>query len=572
MKIGLRQREILTTMAKTTGSDLLIRALRAEGVDTVFGIAGDHILHMLDTMFDAPLRMVDFRHESGAVHAADSYSRILKKGAVMLSTTPGHANALPALANAIHSEAPVINIAGSAESPNLGRGAMQEFDQINAAKPITKGAWEVPSSSRIPEYVALAFRTALSGRQGPVHLTIPHDFQMAEVDDAEVARYTPSEYGISSLVLSDPDQIEKAIDLLSTAQRPMIFAGSSAGATAMPSEVRRLVETMRIPFFSEDSARALIPDSHEYSMGLGYQPLNLTVRNVGDADVVLMLGKKLDYTNGFGGNPPFADDVKFVVVDPSPAQVARARTAAVGIVGDLGPVITQLADAAAKRKWTERTEWVERLRSAFNEWHESLTRLGKMESPMHPMHVSNTLKKFIDDDTHLTFDGGDYCHFLRASIKRDRPYRFHNVSSFGMIGVGLPYALGAQVALPGKKVVVANGDGSLGFNGMEIDTMVRHDLPVKIMVGNNSIWGIDWHIQKGLYGRPVWTDLLPTRYDVMAQGLGAYGEHVTKAEDLENAMRRAFDHHGPALLNIDIEQVISPVAEAAISRKTGSHG
>ena len=572
MKTELRQREILTTMAKTTGSDLLIRALRAEGVDTVFGIAGDHILHMLDTMFDAPLRMVDFRHESGAVHAADSYSRILKKGAVMLSTTPGHANALPALANAIHSEAPVINIAGSAESPNLGRGAMQEFDQINAVKPITKGAWEVPSSSRIPEYVALAFRTALSGRQGPVHLTIPHDFQMAEVDDAEVARYTPSEYGISSLVLSDPDQVEKAIDLLSTAQRPMIFAGSSAGATAMPSEVRRLVETMRIPFFSEDSARALIPDSHEYSMGLGYQPLNLTVRNVGDADVVLMLGKKLDYTNGFGGNPPFANDVKFVVVDPSPAQVARARTAAVGIVGDLGPVITQLADAAAKRKWTERTEWVERLRSAFNEWHESLTRLGKMESPMHPMHVSNTLKKFIDDDTHLTFDGGDYCHFLRASIKRDKPYRFHNVSSFGMIGVGLPYALGAQVALPGKKVVVANGDGSLGFNGMEIDTMVRHDLPVKIMVGNNSIWGIDWQIQKGLYGRPVWTDLLPTRYDVMAQGLGAYGEHVTKAEDLENAMKRAFDHHGPALLNIDIEQVISPVAEAAISRKTGSHG
>jgi len=559
-------------MGKTTGSDLLIRALRAEGVDTVFGIAGDHILHMLDTMFDAPLRMVDFRHESGAVHAADSYSRILKKGAVMLSTTPGHANALPALANAIHSEAPVINIAGSAESPNIGRGAMQEFDQINVAKPITKGAWEVPSPARIPEYVALAFRMALSGRQGPVHLTIPHDFQMAEVEDAEATRYAPSEYVTPLQVLGDTAQVEKAVDLLNSAQRPMIFAGSSAGATAIPSEVRRLVETMRIPFFSEDSARALIPDSHEYSMGLGYQPLNLTVRNVGDADVVLMLGKKLDYTNGFGGNPPFADDVKFLVVDPSPAQVARARTAAVGIVGDLGPVITQLADAAAKRKWAERTEWVERLRSAFNEWHEGLTRLGNMESPMHPMHVSNTLKKFIDDDTHVTFDGGDYCHFLRASIKRDKPYRFHNVSSFGMIGVGLPYALGAQVALPGKKVVVANGDGSLGFNGMEIDTMVRHDLPVKIMVGNNSIWGIDWQIQKGLYGRPVWTDLLPTRYDVMAQGLGAYGEHVTKAEDLESAMKRAFEHHGPALLNIDIEKVISPVAEAAISRKTGSHG
>ena len=141
-----------------------------------------------------------------------------------------------------------------------------------------------------------------------------------------------------------------------------------------------------------------------------------------------------------------------------------------------------------------------------------------------------------------------------------------------MIGVGLPYAVGAQVALPGNKVVLANGDGSLGFNGMEIDTMVRHNLPVKMFVGNNSIWGIDWQIQKGIYGRPVWTDLLPTRYDVMAQGLGAYGEHVTKVEDLDGAMSRAFAHDGPALLNIEIAQIISPVAEAAINRKMGSHG
>jgi acetolactate synthase-1/2/3 large subunit len=285
-----------------------------------------------------------------------------------------------------------------------------------------------------------------------------------------------------------------------------------------------------------------------------------------------MLGKKLDYTNGFGGNPPFADDTKFVLVDPSPAQIGRARTAAVGIVGDLGPVITQMADAAEKRNWDERTEWVNVLRAAFDNWHNELAELGKNEDPMHPMHVSNVLQKFIDDDTHVTFDGGDYCHFLRASVKRDKPYRFHNVSSFGMIGVGLPYAVGAQVALPDSKVVLANGDGSIGFNGMEIDTMVRHNLPVKMFIGNNSIWGIDWQIQKGLYGRPVWTDLLPTRYDVMAQGLGAFGEHVTKAAELEGAMKRAFDRNGPALLNIDIDQIISPVAEAAISRKTGSHG
>ena len=203
---------------------------------------------------------------------------------------------------------------------------------------------------------------------------------------------------------------------------------------------------------------------------------------------------------------------------------------------------------------------------------EELYALSSASDPMHPMFISETLQKFIDSDTHITYDGGDYCHFLRASIKRDQPYRFHNVSSFGMIGVGLPYALGAQVALPNSKVVLSVGDGSFGFNGMEIDTMVRHKLPVKMIVGNNSIWGIDWQIQKGLYGRPVWTDLLPTRYDLVAKGLGAHSEYVTSHEQLEGAMKRAFEYDGPALVNVEIAQIISPVAEAAISRKLGSHG
>lgn len=559
-------------MAKVTGSDLLIKALQAEGVDTVFGIAGDHILHMLDKMHDEEFRMIDFRHESGAVHAADSYSRILRRGAVALSTTPGHANAVPALANAIHSEAPVINISGAADSPNLGRGAMQEFDQVGVAAPVTKGAWQVPSPERIPEYVALAFRTALAGRQGPVHLTIPHDFQSAEVDEAAAARYAPREHSIPRKVMGDPAQVKQAVGLLRNAKRPIIMAGSSAGATADPETVQKFVETTHIPFVSEDSARALIPDSHEYSIGLGYQPLNSAAQRIREADVVLMLGKRLDYTLGFGGSPPFAQGVKHIVVDPSPAEIGRARTVEVGILGDVGPIVEQLLDEATGQSWTRQDEWVDSLRNDHAAWLEGLHELASASDPMHPMFISETVQKFIDYDTHITYDGGDYCHFLRASIKRNKPFRFHNVSSFGMIGVGLPYALGAQVALPGKKVVLSVGDGSFGFNGMEIDTMVRHNLPVKMIVGNNSIWGIDWQIQKGLYGRPVWTDLLPTRYDKVAEGLGAHAEHVTSHEQLEPAMKRAFDHDGPALVNVEIAQVISHVAEAAISRKLGSHG
>ena len=213
-------------MATTTGSHLLINALQAEGVDTVFGIAGDHILHLLDVMVDEPIRMIDTRHEQAAVHMADAYARLLRRPGVVLSTTPGHANAIPGLANALHSEAPVINIAGSADSGNLGRGAMQEFDQTGVAAPVTKGAWQIPSPERIPEYVAMAVRTAMDGRRGPVHLTLPHDFQSAELDSDSAQRYAPSEYSGPRLAAGDRVQVERAIDLLQSAERPVIFAGS----------------------------------------------------------------------------------------------------------------------------------------------------------------------------------------------------------------------------------------------------------------------------------------------------------------------------------------------------------
>ncbi|MSQ08770.1 MAG: thiamine pyrophosphate-binding protein [Dehalococcoidia bacterium] len=560
-------------MAKVTGSHLIVKSLQAEGVDTVFGIAGDHFLHLLNVMVDHPFRMIDTRHEAGAVHMADAYSRLLRKAGVALSTTPGHANAVAGLANAVHSEAPVVNIAGSAETPNLGRGAMQEFDQVGIAAAVTKGAWQVPSAERIPEYIAHAFRIATTGRRGPVHLTIPHDLQSAEVDESAFDRFAPREYSEPRSVLGDPKQVEHALDLLNGAQRPLIIAGPGAGASCEPAEIKRFIEITRIPFLSEDSARSLLPDNHEYSMGFGYLPLNKAARKAfAEADVVLLLGRRLDYMAGFGGTPPFAKGVKHIMVSASAADIGRSRTVEVGILGDSGPVVTQLADAAMKKKWAERTNWVTSLRQTRDAFQEELAELAVEKDPMHPMFVSQALSKFIDDDTVMVFDGGDYCHFFRASLKANKPYSWLYVSSFGMIGVGVPYALGAQAAFPKRRVVLVTGDGSFGFNGMEIDTAVRHNLPVVMVLGNNGIWGIDWQIQKGLYGRPVWTDLLPTRYDIVAKGLGAHSENVEKASELAPALKRAFDAKRVALVNVTIDKVISPVAEAAISRKLGTHG
>ncbi len=558
-------------MSKITGSHLLVKSLKSHGVDTVFGIAGDHILHLLDVMIDTDFRMIDTRHESAAVHAADSYSRILRRPSVVLSTTPGHANAVPGLANAMHSEAPVVNIAGSAESINLGRGAMQEFDQVGVAAPVCKGAWIVPTPERIPEYVDLAFSTATSGRQGPVHLTIPHDIQEAHVEEDVFIRYALGEYSVARPMLGDVEQIEQAISILAQAEQPMIFAGTGAGADVDPLDLLKLVEATQAPFFSVDSARALIPDSHELSFGLGYLPLNRAAQRVSEADVVLLLGKRLDYTMGYGGVPPFRKDVKIILVDPAPAVVGRARSVEVGIAGSVGKIVNQINLAARKTQFKPNKEWIKSLKKTHSEWLTELQSLSKETTPIHPMLVSSVLREFIDEDTHITFDGGDYCHFIRASIPREKPFKFHNVSSFGMIGVGIAYAIGAQVALPNTSVVLLVGDGSFGFNAVEMDTMLRHNLQVKILLGNNSIWGIDWQIQKGLFGRPVWTDLLPTRWDKVAQGLGCFGRLVTEPQDLRESIKAAFKYKGPALLNIQVEPIISHVAQAAISRKLGSH-
>lgn len=559
-------------MPRITGSHLIARALQQEGVETVFGLAGDHFLHLLDVLVDEPIRMVDTRHEQSAVHMADAYARLLRKPGVALSTTPGHANAIPGLANAMHSNAPVINIAGSAESGNLGRGAMQEFDQVGVAAPVTKGSWQVPSTERIPEYIALAARVALEGRQGPVHLTIPADLQEAEVDEEVVERYMPTEYGAPRKAAGDAHQIEQAIQLLHSAERPVILAGTGAGATADPGELLRLVETTRIPIFTIDSARGLVPDDHEYSGGFGYLPLNRAAQRIREADVVLLLGQRLDYTWAYGSSPPFAPSVKHILVEPSAADIGRARSVSVGILGDVGPVVTQLADAARAHAWPS-SGWAKSVRSTLLAYRGELAELASgSQAPIHPMAVSGALGELIDDDVCTVFDGGDYCHFFRASFTCNRPSRWLYVSSFGMIGIGVPYALGAQAALPGKRVVLVVGDGSFGFNGMEVDTAVRHNLPVVMVLGNNRYWGIDWQIQKGLYGRPVWTDLLPTRYDIVAKGLGAHAEHVGTISELKPALQRAFRAGRPALVNVEVGQIISPVAEAAITRKLGSHG
>lgn len=553
-------------MARVTGSHLICKALKIEGVQNIFGLAGDHILPLLDVMADQDFRIIDTRHEQAAVHMADAWSRITEQPGVCMYTTPGFANAIPGLTNAMHTEGPVISIAGCADTHDLGRGAQQEIDQVGMAGPVCKGSFMVHDVRRIPEFIARAMRLAFSGRRGPVHLTIPIDVQEQSVEEDEILFTKPDAYRAKEIVLANPELVRRAIALLHKSQKPLVIAGAAAGYTLAGDAMQRFVETTRLPIVTEEQSRGLIADDHPYAFGYFERGLNRAAGKLRDADVIVLLGRKQDFVIGFCRPPHIAANAKIIQIDPSPLEIGRSRGVDVGMVGDITSVLEQMTKEAKNYQWKD-LPWLDELgaaRAAQAEWAENLAR---PRTPMHALFVHKTLKSMLRPDDCLVFDGGDFCHFGRSFLPALKPKRWFNVSSLGMLGSSLPTALAAKVAYPDSRVFMLSGDGAFGFNGMEFDTAVRHKLNIVAIVGNDSAWGIDRQIQLGLYGRPVATDLRQSRYDQMVQGLGGYGEFIERPEDLAPALERALASGKPALLNVAVERAISPRGEAAIGRR-----
>ncbi len=555
--------------AELTGSHLLTRALREEGVNTIFTLAGDHILPLLDLLADEGFRLIDCRHEQAAVHMADAWGRITGQLGVCAFTTPGHANAIPGLVNALSNESPVLNIAGSADLRNAHRGSMQEIDQVGMARPVTKGAWLVHDARRIPDLVATAVRTAFEGRRGPVHLTVPVDVQTQRVEASEVRFYASARYRSQAPRVAAKEQVEEAIRLLRAAQRPLIIASTPAAYGEWTAPLQEFIEATRVPLMTEEAARGIVSDEHPYCLGFfdlsQHQPANL----IREADVVLFLGKLLDFTIGYGLPPIVSDTAKVIQVEPSAVQVGRNRGVDLGIVGDVGPVVAQLCAEAARHQWKD-LPWLRRLRDMRAAERARIEAFATNETPLRSMFVHKTLAAVLRPDDVLVFDGGDYAYYGRAYLPARTPRSWYYLPNLGMLGSAVPVAMAAKLARPGSRVFCITGDGSFGFNGMELDTAVRHGLDIVVLLGNDAAWGIDKNIQLGLYGKAVVTDLAPTRYDIVAEGLGAHGELVERPVELAPALERALAAGKPALLNIRVQSQISMRAQGIVdSRRKG---
>ena len=558
-------------MPVITGSHIIAKALEMEGVSHIFTLAGDHILPALDVMADGDFRFIDTRHEQAAVHLADAWGRVTGQLGVCMYTTPGFANAIPGLANALHADSPVLSIAGCADLADLGRGAMQEINQVEMAAPVVKGSFMVHDARRIPDYIARAVRLAFSGRRGPVHLTIPIDVQDQVVDESEVVFYQPGETRPPEGVLGQPELVRQAVELLRQARRPIAIAGDGAGYDVSGRALQQFIETTRVPVLTEGQARGLLPDDHPGVFGFFERGLNRAASKLREADVVLLLGRKQDYSIGYCRPPSVAADARIIQIDPAAAEIGRNRGVAVGITGDVTAVLEQLNREAAAHSWPE-LPWVEELRAARAAQAEWAEALAAQDDPMHAAYVHQAVAELLQPGDSLVFDGGDFCHFGRAMLPAQQRGRWSYVSTLGMLGSSLPTAMATKLAFPESRVIMLSGDGAFGFNGMEFDTAVRHNIKITTVLGNDSAWGIDRQIQLGLYGRPVATDLLPTRYDIVAQGLGGYGEQVETAEQLRPALRRALESERPALVNVAVQRAISPRAEAAIARRQAATG
>ncbi|MCC6178767.1 MAG: thiamine pyrophosphate-binding protein [Chloroflexi bacterium] len=535
-------------MSTINGAVLLARALAAAEVGPIFTLSGNQVLPVYDAGIDAGLRFVDGRHETAVTNMADAWGRLTgKPGVALVTAGPGHTNAMTGVATAWMAESPLILLSGGSNLAQAGKGGFQEIDQVGIIRPICKAAWVATSPTELPALVARAHRTALDGTPGPVHITLPFDILQATLDDAETALPAPSDY-LPAPQRADDAAITQAVAMLAEARRPLILASPAASRGAAAEHLRQVYEVAGIPAFVVESPRGLTdPSLH------GLAP------EFRKADVVVLACPQ-DFTVGFAG-PGVLGTARLIQIAPSQGAIGKNRPVAIGLVGDAATVLGQLAKVAGSRTW-RTSGWRDELDSAHAE---NLRRMAPNETtdetPIHPLRVAATVRDRLDDGDSVALDGGEFGQWARWAIGNGRFATVGN-GKLGGIGPGIPFAIGAKLARPERRAVAFVGDGTFGFHGLELDTAVRFGIPMVVVVGNDAGWAAERHRQRELYGpeRVIAADLLPTRYDKVAEALGCHGEHVERPEELRPALERAFASRKPACVDVTIASIPSPSA------------
>ena len=511
------------------GYTLFGEALAREGVDTGFYIMGGPINDAVKAAIAGGVRMVDTRHEQAAAMAAQAYSRVkCKPGLCMGASGPGTINLTLGLANALIDCAPVVAFGGASPVAQYLQGSFQEIDQLAIMRPVTKWAERVYEARRIPEYVNIAFRRAMSGKPGPVYIDLPADVLYAEVDEKEVVWPTAPASTARSRPAANAVALSALSDALSKAKRPVIVTGSGILWSQASDQLSTFVDATGIPFYTTPQGRGVVPEDHPYF----YAHARSTAFK--EADLVLIIGTRHNYVISRARPPRFSATATIVQIDTDADSVEANDRVDIPIIADAGTVLEQLLGMAkSSLKPDSFAEWRDQLAAVESKRaprHEEA--IATDQNPIHPLRLCKEVRDFIDRDAILVVDGQEILNFGRQTIPSFMPGRRLNSGPFGTMGVGMPFGIGAKAARPDAQVVVLHGDGSFGLNAMELDTAVRHGLPMLVIISLNGGWTAD--PEKTKPGR----DLGYTRYDKMAEALGCYGEYVERSEDIRPALER----------------------------------
>jgi acetolactate synthase-1/2/3 large subunit len=536
------------------GADIVARTLQDLGVTRIFTLSGNHIMPIFDALLSTNIQLIHARHEAACVHMADAWGRLTgEPGIALVTGGQGHSNAVAALYTALASESPLVLLSGHAPLSELGRGAFQEMAQADLARPVTKASWTAQAVAILGSDIAKAIELAATGRPGPVHVSLPVDLLEQTIADEQITRITKAglQLGTSSLM---PEVADKVSSHLGAATRPLLICGPAMCTERGRAVMREAADVLDVPVIGMESPR-----------GLNDPGLGAFAEILIEADLVVLVGKPLDFTLRFGEAPALSPSRKWIVIDPDAALIARATKSLrerllLSAVADAQVAIETLTERSAAKR-AKPSAWRDQVSDVVGyeppQWKSVR---AKTPDRVHPIEMCKAIGSFVEQHQGATFvsDGGEIGQWAQALVKTDR--RIINGVA-GTIGVSLPFAIAAQLARPDHPVIAVMGDGTFGFHMAEFDTAVRYDLPVIIVVGNDARWNAEYQIQLRQYGaeRAKNCDLLPSRYDRVVEALGGFGALVSTAADLPDALNRAYLSRRPACINVMIESVAAPI-------------
>ncbi|UXA07345.1 oxalyl-CoA decarboxylase [Mycobacterium sp. SMC-2] len=550
-KVSASPRQAQESTGLIDGFHLVVDALMANDVDTIYGIVGIPITDFARVAQASGIRYFGFRQEASAGNAAAAAGFLTRRPGVCLTTSgPGFLNALPALANATTNCFPMIQISGSSNRAmvDLQRGDYQDIDQLNAARPFAKAAYRIGRVEDIGRGVARAIRTAVSGRPGGVYLDIPGEVLGQALDAAAAADTIWRIVDPAPRQLPVPDAVDRALRVLAQAQRPLIVLGKGAAYAKADNEIREFVEASGIPFLPMSMAKGLLPDSHPQSAAAAR---SLAIAR---ADAVLLVGARLNWLLGHGDSPQWSADAKFVQVDIAPSEFDSNQPIVAPLVGDIGSVMSALRDGVEAHPITVPAEWTKELadRTARND-AKMRERLAEDAHPMRFYNALGAIRAVLQEnpDVYVVNEGANALDLARNVIGMELPRHRLDTGTWGVMGIGMGYAIAAAVET-GQPVVAIEGDSAFGFSGMEMETICRYRLPVTVVILNNG----------GVYRgdeAPSGSDPAPTvlnahaHHELIAEAFGGKGYHVTTPAELRSALAEAIASRRPSIIDCELD-------------------